>query len=126
MNKYFILFYIANILFINVESISTGANEPIADNQLGLTAKDCALQYCSSKDGMVLWLTLMNVCVSDPNPYFIEKNKDNEVIVISKMIDYDYSLSNSMNFHIDKFVGASLIATCSLMSFFIGYITSWR
>ncbi len=30
-------------------AISSGANEPIADNELGLTAKDCALQYCADK-----------------------------------------------------------------------------
>ncbi len=63
------------VLFsFQVYAISSGANEPIADNELGLTAKDCALQYCEEKDGMALWLTLVNECVGSPNPYFIEKN----------------------------------------------------
>ncbi len=45
-------------------AISNGANEPIADNQLGLTAKDCSLQYCETLDGLALWLTLAEVCFS--------------------------------------------------------------
>ncbi len=62
------------LIGIQVYAISSGANEPIADNELGLTAKDCALQYCEEKDGMALWLTLVNECVGSPNPYFMEKN----------------------------------------------------
>lgn len=44
---------------------SSGANEPIADNELGLTAQDCALQYCSNKDGLALWLVLSTSCLAD-------------------------------------------------------------
>ncbi len=50
-------------------AISSGANEPISDNELGLTARDCALQYCNSKNGYELWLTLQKRCVLKPNPY---------------------------------------------------------
>jgi hypothetical protein len=43
-------------------AISNGANEPIADNELGLTTKDCALQYCESLDALGLWLTIVSEC----------------------------------------------------------------
>ncbi len=66
--KYCIIIQLVSI----ISAISTGANEPIADNELGLTAKDCALQYCKVKDGMALWLTLANRCVEKANPYFME------------------------------------------------------
>jgi hypothetical protein len=75
LNKIQKIFLLGIILFfLQVYAISSGANEPIADNELGLTAKDCALQYCEEKDGMALWLTLVNECVGSPNPYFTEKN----------------------------------------------------
>lgn len=45
-----------------VRSISNGANEPIADNELGLTTKDCALQYCETMDALALWMTLVPEC----------------------------------------------------------------
>ncbi len=45
-----------------VHAISNGANEPIADNELGLTTKDCALQYCTSLDALGLWLSFVSVC----------------------------------------------------------------
>jgi hypothetical protein len=45
-----------------VSAISSGANEPIADNELGLTTKDCALQYCKELDALALWLTFVNEC----------------------------------------------------------------
>jgi hypothetical protein len=62
------------ISFISVVyAVSNGANEPIADNQLGMTAKDCALQYCEDKDGMALWLSLVQECnAKKANPYFTQ------------------------------------------------------
>ena len=63
-----------------VYAVASGANEPIADNELGLTAKDCALQYCTEKDGMSLWLSLVNQCVSNPNPYLRQKTNKEEII----------------------------------------------
>ena len=61
------------LCIIVVNAISNGANEPIADNQLGLTAKDCALQFCEDKDGMALWMSLVQQCnVEHANPYFKE------------------------------------------------------
>ena len=45
-----------------VRAISNGANEPIADNELGLTTKDCALQYCESMDALALWMTFVSEC----------------------------------------------------------------
>lgn len=47
---------------------AAGANEPIAPNELGLTAIDCATQYCTEKDSLLLWLSLENVCFSDKQP----------------------------------------------------------
>jgi hypothetical protein len=42
-----------------------GANEPIADNTLGLTAKACAEKYCAgAKDGLELWLSMSSECSS--------------------------------------------------------------
>ena len=51
--RYSIISFIMTIFVMNgfVSSISTGANEPIADNELGLMAKDCSRQYCEIKDG---------------------------------------------------------------------------
>ncbi len=73
-------FVVLVLIFVCVQAISSGANEPIADNELGLTAKDCAKQYCEQKDGLGLWLTLVNECVDSPNPYFVEKiNKINNI-----------------------------------------------
>jgi hypothetical protein len=52
-----------------VATVSGGANEPIADNELGLTSKACAESFCgaSGKDGLELWLSMYSVCgVSEP------------------------------------------------------------
>ena len=62
-----LLFFFINLSF--VLSFQSSANEPIADNELGLTARDCALQYCKSKNGYELWLTLQKRCKEHPNPY---------------------------------------------------------
>ena len=57
---------LAQILFFYIPvvayAISNGANEPIADNELGLTTKDCALQYCESLDALGLWMTFVSEC----------------------------------------------------------------
>lgn len=47
---------------IIAHAISNGANEPIADNELGLITKDCALQYCESLDALGLWMTFVSEC----------------------------------------------------------------
>jgi hypothetical protein len=57
----FRLFFVGSVL-MTAHAISSGANEPIADNELGLTAKDCALQYCEELDALALWLTLVDPC----------------------------------------------------------------
>jgi hypothetical protein len=58
-----------------VHGSMTGANEPIADNELGLTAKACAETYCSAKDGLELWLSFSGVCLAaeTQNPYLMSK-----------------------------------------------------
>jgi hypothetical protein len=59
--KFIRAFIIGTIAFV-IRGISNGANEPIADNQLGLTTKDCALQYCESLDALALWMTFIPEC----------------------------------------------------------------
>lgn len=62
---------------------AAGSNEPIADNELGLTAKDCAAQFCSSKDGLELWLTLEQTCMMDPNPYFVARVEESTAATVT-------------------------------------------
>ena len=45
-----------------------GANQPIPDNDLGLTAKDCS-QYCEAKDGLQLWMSIEGHCMSSSMRY---------------------------------------------------------
>ncbi len=94
-------------------AVSSGANEPIADNELGLTAKDCALQYCESKDGMGLWMSLVNECISNPNPYFMSTNHN-----------YDYNSVNSCeNVYgtgITPFILGSLMGFMAFVGFNLG------
>ncbi len=105
--KYLLLFMIPMVY-----AISNGANEPIADNQLGLTAKDCALQFCEDKDGMALWLSLVQECSAmHANPYFKEevkesvclKNESEEVIGVTPM------------------TAGMICSMMSLISMFVGY-----
>lgn len=53
---------LAAAVITTTQAISSGANEPIADNELGLTTKDCALQYCEELDALGLWLSLVDIC----------------------------------------------------------------
>lgn len=105
--KYLLLFVIPVVY-----AISNGANEPIADNQLGLTAKDCALQFCQDKDGMALWLSLVQECSAMyANPYFKQevkesvcfKNESEEVIRVTPM------------------TAGMICSMMSLISMFVGY-----
>ena len=45
-----------------------GANQPIPDNDLGLTAKDCS-HYCEAKDGLQLWMSIEGHCMSSSMRY---------------------------------------------------------
>ncbi len=120
LKNQYLIFLSFSILFLSINqvySISSGANEPIADNELGLTAKDCALQYCSIKDGMALWLTMVNECVSNPNPYFVNiGSKDFE-----KETYYGNEEINNL-IYTHRIVGASVIALCSFIGLIFGYI----
>ncbi len=92
--------------FIGIWSISSGANEPIADNELGLTAKDCSMQHCLEKDSLGLWLSLQNVCSGvSANPYFLEINNSETTI------HNNYS----------PLVVGSLCAMASVVSLILGY-----
>ena len=57
-----------------------GPNEPIADNELGLTAKACAEKWCNadsgSKDGLELWLTLNTECGAPTTKTTLAENAD--------------------------------------------------
>ncbi len=103
--------YVILYKIVYVYAISSGANEPIADNELGLTAKDCALQYCTEKDGMSLWLSLVNQCVSNPNPYFRQKTtrESYEEVV------------NTDEYIITPMISGSLCVVMGLVSFMLGY-----
>ncbi len=96
-------------LLLPIYAMSNGANEPIPDNELQLRAKDCALQYCETKDGLALWLSLSNVCSGkSANPYFIEIGEEEE----------------STSTEIDPFIAGSICAAISATSFFLGYSLS--
>ncbi len=106
--KIIILFGLFLLFGTNVYAISSGANEPIADNELGLTAKDCAKQYCEDKDGMGLWMSLVNECVESPNPYFMEK------IHNLNKINFNYGTS--------PIVAGSVCAMIGVIGLIFGYI----
>jgi hypothetical protein len=109
-NKYLFL-VIGTIGLSYVIAISSGANEPIADNELGLTAKDCALQYCTEKDGMALWLTLVNDCVESPNPYFMVKK------------NFETTPSNYIIYgQVTRFVAGSICSMFGVLGLITGYI----
>ncbi len=92
--------------FIGILCISSGANEPIADNELGLTAKDCSMQHCLEKDALGLWLSLEAVCSGvSANPYFLEINNSETTI------HNNYS----------PIVVGSLCAMASVVSLILGY-----
>ncbi len=117
--------YMFFVLITIVNGISTGANEPIADNELGLTAKDCAKQYCEKKDGLALWLTLQSVCKSNANPYFMElKNglKENENNDEEEMDEIEKIEEEIRYVKITPFLAG---LTCSCVSI-IGLITGFR
>lgn len=53
-----------------------GTNEPIADNELGLTAQSCAAQYCTDKDSLLLWFNLAGKCNAADNKYIFSEVTD--------------------------------------------------
>ncbi len=111
-NKLFIYLFLLQLCtqFVGILCISSGANEPIPDNELQLTAKDCSLQYCADKDGMALWLSLQNICVKEnANPYFLE---------------IDHQTYYQQNNVLSPFVTGSICASISLISFLMGYLIS--
>lgn len=107
------------LYMIVVNAISNGANEPIADNQLGLTAKDCALQYCQNKDGMALWMTLVQQCNSlHANPYLMEVSMEKSVPVCLQ--------SENNDFVITPQIAGMICSMMSLIGLFMGYSLSER
>ncbi len=125
--KYFIL--LINLIYLPyIYAISSGANEPIADNELGLTAKDCALQYCESKDGMALWLTFVNECVSNPNPYgnsFSHQSSEaleTNMIEVKSLEELNDPLSSFLMQKVPSLVGGYVCASISLVGLLMGYV----
>ncbi len=118
--------YILSFLFLyyvnNINAISSGANEPIADNELGLTAKDCALQYCTIKDGMALWLTLVNECVSNPNPYFVNIKGFNEEKEIEIELNKNYNINDFLMEKVDPMIGGFVCSIISMFGLLFGYV----
>ncbi len=102
--KLFLALFLTKI--IGILCISSGANEPIADNELGLTAKDCSMQHCLEKDALGLWLSLEAVCSEvSANPYFLEINNN------------ETNVSNEYS----PLVVGSLCAMASVVSLILGY-----
>ena len=94
---------------IGIFAISSSSNEPIADNPLQLISRDCALQYCSERDGLSLWLTLQNACLRESaNPYFLEH--------VERHSEYMETLS--------PFTSGTMCAFVAFVSFFLGYMIS--
>ncbi len=107
-NNLFIYLFLLQLStqFIGIICISSGANEPIADNELGLTAKDCSMQHCLEKDALGLWLSLEAVCSGvSANPYFLKMNNS------------ETTIHNNYSPHV---VG-SLCAMASVISLILGY-----
>ena len=104
--------------FVVVNAISNGANEPIADNQLGLTAKDCALQFCEDKDGMSLWMSLVQECNAvHANPYFKEEFKKNGPICFQQ---------ENEHFIITPGVSGMMCSMMSFIGLMMGYSIAER
>jgi hypothetical protein len=106
-NNLFIYLFLLQLStqFIGVWCISSSQNEPIAWTELGLMARDCALQSCDTFDGLGLWLSLQNTCSQNANPYFLEINNSETTI------HNNYS----------PLVVGSLCAMASLVSLILGY-----
>lgn len=110
--KLFVALFLIKI--IGIFSISSGANEPIADNELQLTAKDCSMQFCLEKNSLSLWLSLQNVCFGEnANPYFLETSSQ-------ETISQETTYSNNVS----PIISASICSIFSLSSFILGYIIS--
>lgn len=90
-------------------TISININEHIADNELDLITKDCALQYCVEKNDMALCVKLVNQCVSNPNQYLINQ------IDINKQNRLDY---------VTKFVGGLICTISCLFGIIFGYFST--
>lgn len=111
MNIFKIKLFLALFLIkiIGILCISSGANEPIADNELGLTAKDCSMQHCLEKDSLGLWLSLQNVCSGiNANPYFLESSQE--------------TIVQETNYNVSPIISASLCALSSVCSLILGYV----
>ncbi len=107
---YQLLLFVLCSHYALIQSISSGANEPIPDNELGMTTRDCSLQFCESKDSLGLWLSLQNVCLRESaNPYFLE-----HVAVVEE--SYGETLS--------PFTSGTVCAFVAVVSFFLGYMIS--
>lgn len=74
--------------FATVVFAMGGPNDPIADNELGLIAMDCAKQYCRSNDGLALWLTLEQKCTMEytSTSNFLEKMQQEETVKWSPFV----------------------------------------
>ena len=52
---------LASVLLSTAMGTMKGANEPLADNELGLASKDCA-SFCPTKDSLLLWYGMKDTC----------------------------------------------------------------
>ena len=58
-----VLFYVLFYFLSKVENThALGTNAEIEENELGLTARACASNFCNNKDSLVMWLDLEWYC----------------------------------------------------------------
>lgn len=125
-NKLFLFLLQLSTQFFGIMCISNGANEPIADNELGLTSKDCSMQFCVEKDSLGLWLSLQNTCSQNANPYFLEINSQETIIQETNYTSLLYANKGyyalAHNNNVSPIVSASLCALSSICSLMLGYV----
>jgi len=103
---------------------AAGANEPIAPNELGLTAIDCATQYCTEKDSLLLWLSLENVCFADKQPYFSSSSSSSSSSTATSLAAVDRAVAAADLWTLNV-VGA-VCMTVAAVGLAVGYAAGGR
>ncbi len=105
--KLFLALFLIKI--IGILCISSASNEPISWTELGLLTRDCALSHCDTKDALGLWTSLIQICTSNPNPYFLEISSQETIV-------------QETNFNVSPIISASICALSSVCSLILGYV----
>ncbi len=80
-------------------------NEPVPLSSFGIFTNECAELYCKDKDGLELWLSLVNDC------FYNDNNDDNNSI-------NDNNITNRMLLQTNSRLHSSMVVamTCSLVA----------